>query len=201
MPPVSHPFCWSRTYLQRTLPKVTWWSWKSHDGYELSAHVKRLQCKYIFLSCAHLNPLGPLHEWNHCDIMKPTKRTNIIVLNVPQGLTNDLLSILQHAHACGHTENHFLPSKYFCRSRCSTSCVLAARILYKAFATSIQFGAGWWFRHSFNTSRFLSVSSEYVLLISSRFDWGTSSSRARRSQPLTSSSAAIRLLTLRLGSN
>ena len=30
--------------------------------------------------------------------MKPTKRTNIIVLNVPQGLMNNLLSILQHAH-------------------------------------------------------------------------------------------------------
>ena len=31
--PLSRPFCWSRTYLQRTLPEVTSWSWKSHDAY------------------------------------------------------------------------------------------------------------------------------------------------------------------------
>ena len=31
--PHSCPFCWSRTYLQRTLPEVTSWSWKSHDRY------------------------------------------------------------------------------------------------------------------------------------------------------------------------
>ena len=30
--PLSRPFCWSRTYLQRTLLEVTSCNWKSHDA-------------------------------------------------------------------------------------------------------------------------------------------------------------------------
>ena len=29
--PLSRPFCCRRTYLPRTLPEVTWWSWKYYD--------------------------------------------------------------------------------------------------------------------------------------------------------------------------
>ena len=52
--------------------------------------------------------------WHHYEIMmRTTKRSDSIGLNVPQGLMNDLLSILRHAHVCGHTENSFLAFKVF----------------------------------------------------------------------------------------
>ena len=45
---------------------------------------------------------------------------------------------------------------------------------YRASATSIQLGAGWWLHHSSNMACLRCVSSEYFFLISLHIDWGTS---------------------------
>jgi len=50
-PPTFHPYCPCRTYLPRTLPSVTPWSWKLHDTY-MHCLVKGFQYRLEVYTCA-----------------------------------------------------------------------------------------------------------------------------------------------------
>ena len=66
------------------------------------------------------------------------------------------------------------PLRYFSFTSCNSLWYFPQsrpkRPLYRALATSIQLGAGWWLRHSSNMACLHCVSSEYFVLISLRIE-------------------------------
>ena len=108
-----------------------------------------------------------------------------------------------HHTQCRHTSTHCtadIPGRYLRYTLCRAVCSGTSLLPYRALASLLQLGAGWFSSHSFSTAFSRSESVGERRRISSSLESGTPSQRPSLYQLVTPSSTERRLGRVRVGS-